>query len=35
LVGALAISRPRLLMAYRRLIAECASWEDALALEPT
>ena len=35
LVGALAISRPRLLMAYRRLIAERASWEDALALEPT
>ena len=35
LVGALALSRPRLLMAYRRLIADRASWEDALALEPT
>jgi NADPH-dependent 2,4-dienoyl-CoA reductase/sulfur reductase-like enzyme len=34
LVGALAFSRPRLLMAYRRLIAERASWEDALAFEP-
>ena len=34
LVGALALSRPRLLMAYRRLIAAGASWEDALALEP-
>jgi NADPH-dependent 2,4-dienoyl-CoA reductase/sulfur reductase-like enzyme len=34
LVGALALSRPRLLMAYRRLIAGGASWEDALALEP-
>jgi NADPH-dependent 2,4-dienoyl-CoA reductase/sulfur reductase-like enzyme len=34
LVGALALSRPRLLMAYRRLIADRASWEDALALEP-
>ena len=35
LVGALALSRPRLLVAYRRLIAERASWEDALAHEPT
>jgi NADPH-dependent 2,4-dienoyl-CoA reductase/sulfur reductase-like enzyme len=33
-VGALAIGRPRLLMAYRRLIADRASWEDALAYEP-
>jgi NADPH-dependent 2,4-dienoyl-CoA reductase/sulfur reductase-like enzyme len=35
LVGALALSRPRLLMAYRRLIADRASWADALVLEPT
>lgn len=35
LVGALALSRPRLLMAYRRLIADRASWEDALATQPT
>ena len=35
LVGALALGRPRLLMAYRRLIADQASWEDALAFEPT
>ena len=35
LVGALALSRPRLLVAYRRLIAGRASWEDALAFEPT
>jgi NADPH-dependent 2,4-dienoyl-CoA reductase/sulfur reductase-like enzyme len=34
LVGALALSRPRLLMAYRRLIADGVSWEDALAYEP-
>ena len=34
LIGALALSRPRLLTVYRRLIAEQASWEDALALEP-
>jgi NADPH-dependent 2,4-dienoyl-CoA reductase/sulfur reductase-like enzyme len=35
LVGALALGRPRLLMAYRRLIADRASWADALVLEPT
>ena len=34
LVGALAVSRPRLLMAYRRLIADQASWDDALAHDP-
>jgi NADPH-dependent 2,4-dienoyl-CoA reductase/sulfur reductase-like enzyme len=34
LVGALAIGRPRLLMAYRRLIADRASWHDALAHDP-
>ena len=27
----LAVSRARLLMAYRRLLAEQASWDDALA----
>jgi NADPH-dependent 2,4-dienoyl-CoA reductase/sulfur reductase-like enzyme len=31
LVGALAFSSPRLLMPYRRLIAQQASWEEALA----
>lgn len=31
LVGALAFSRPRLLMNYRRMISEGASWEEALA----
>jgi 3-phenylpropionate/trans-cinnamate dioxygenase ferredoxin reductase subunit len=31
LVGALAFSRPRLAIAYRRLIAARASWEEALA----
>ena len=31
LVGALAFNRPRQLMAYRRLIAGAASWDDALA----
>jgi NADPH-dependent 2,4-dienoyl-CoA reductase/sulfur reductase-like enzyme len=31
LVGALGFSRPRLVMQYRRMIAERASWEDALA----
>jgi 3-phenylpropionate/trans-cinnamate dioxygenase ferredoxin reductase component len=31
LVGALAFGRPRLLMQYRRLIAERASWDRALA----
>lgn len=31
LVGALAFSRPRLLMNYRRMISERASWEEALA----
>jgi NADPH-dependent 2,4-dienoyl-CoA reductase/sulfur reductase-like enzyme len=31
LVGALAMGRPRLLMQYRRLIAERASWDQALA----
>lgn len=31
LVGALGFSRPRLVMQYRKLIAERASWEDALA----
>ncbi len=31
LVGALAFSRPRQLMAYRRLIAGATSWDDALA----
>jgi 3-phenylpropionate/trans-cinnamate dioxygenase ferredoxin reductase subunit len=31
LVGALGFSRPRLLMQYRRMIAERASWDDALA----
>jgi NADPH-dependent 2,4-dienoyl-CoA reductase/sulfur reductase-like enzyme len=35
LVGALAVSRPRLLMAYRRLIAAGAAWDDALATQPT
>jgi NADPH-dependent 2,4-dienoyl-CoA reductase/sulfur reductase-like enzyme len=34
IVGALAISRPRLLMAYRRMIADRASWEAALAYDP-
>ena len=34
LVGALALSRPRLLTVYRRLIAERASWDDALVFEP-
>ncbi|HKA93022.1 MAG TPA: FAD-dependent oxidoreductase [Acidimicrobiia bacterium] len=31
LVGALGFSRPRLVMQYRRLIADRASWDDALA----
>ena len=31
LVGALGFSRPRIVMQYRRMIAERASWEDALA----
>ncbi len=31
LVGALAFSRPRQLMGYRRLIANATSWDDALA----
>jgi NADPH-dependent 2,4-dienoyl-CoA reductase/sulfur reductase-like enzyme len=31
LVGALGFSRPRVVMQYRRMIAERASWEDALA----
>jgi len=31
LVGALGFSRPRLVMQYRRMIAERTSWEDALA----
>jgi hypothetical protein len=31
LVGALAFSRPRLLMAYRKLLAAKTSFEDALA----
>jgi 3-phenylpropionate/trans-cinnamate dioxygenase ferredoxin reductase subunit len=30
LVGALGFSRPRLVMQYRRMIAERASWADAL-----
>ena len=32
IVGALGFNRPRFVMQYRRLIAERASWEDALAL---
>ncbi|HEY4396180.1 MAG TPA: FAD-dependent oxidoreductase [Acidimicrobiia bacterium] len=31
LVGALGFSRPRIVMQYRRMIAERATWEDALA----
>ena len=31
LVGALAFSRPRLLMAYRKLLAAKTSFEDAIA----
>jgi hypothetical protein len=31
LVGALGFSRPRIVMQYRRMIAERASWDDALA----
>jgi len=31
LVGALAFSRPRLLMAYRKLLAAKTSFEDAVA----
>jgi NADPH-dependent 2,4-dienoyl-CoA reductase/sulfur reductase-like enzyme len=34
LVGCLGFSRPRLVMAYRRLLAEGASWDEALALQP-
>lgn len=34
LTAALAFNRPRLLMAYRRLLAEGATWEQALAHEP-
>lgn len=33
LTGALAFSRPRQLMAYRRMLAESATWEEALASE--
>jgi NADPH-dependent 2,4-dienoyl-CoA reductase/sulfur reductase-like enzyme len=33
LVGCLGFSRPRLVMQYRRLLAEGASWDEALALE--
>jgi 3-phenylpropionate/trans-cinnamate dioxygenase ferredoxin reductase subunit len=33
LVGAVGFGRPRVLMQYRRLVAERASFEDALALE--
>ena len=32
-VACLAFSRPRLVMAYRRLLAEGASWDEALALQ--
>jgi NADPH-dependent 2,4-dienoyl-CoA reductase/sulfur reductase-like enzyme len=32
LVGCLGFSRPRLVMTYRRLLAEGASWDEALAL---
>jgi hypothetical protein len=31
LVGALGFSRPRVVMQYRKLIAQRASWDDALA----
>jgi 3-phenylpropionate/trans-cinnamate dioxygenase ferredoxin reductase subunit len=31
LVGALGFSRPRVVMQYRRMIADRASWKDALA----
>jgi NADPH-dependent 2,4-dienoyl-CoA reductase/sulfur reductase-like enzyme len=31
LVGAVGFSRPRVLMQYRRLVAEGTSWDDALA----
>jgi 3-phenylpropionate/trans-cinnamate dioxygenase ferredoxin reductase subunit len=31
LVGAVAFNRPRVLMQYRRLVAERTSWADALA----
>ena len=34
LVGCLGFSRPRLVMTYRRLLAEGASWDEALALRP-
>jgi NADPH-dependent 2,4-dienoyl-CoA reductase/sulfur reductase-like enzyme len=34
LVGCLGFSRPRLVMTYRRLLAEGASWDEALALQP-
>jgi NADPH-dependent 2,4-dienoyl-CoA reductase/sulfur reductase-like enzyme len=33
LVGCLGFSRPRLVMRYRRLLAEGASWDEALALQ--
>ncbi len=33
LVGCLGFSRPRLVMTYRRLLAQGASWDEALALE--
>ena len=33
LVGCLGFSRPRLVMMYRRLLAEGASWDEALALQ--
>ena len=32
-VGAVGFGRPRVLMQYRRLVAEQASFDDALALE--
>jgi hypothetical protein len=32
LVGALGFNRPRLVMQYRRIIAERGSWDDALQL---
>jgi 3-phenylpropionate/trans-cinnamate dioxygenase ferredoxin reductase subunit len=34
LVGAVGFSRPRVLMQYRRMVAEGASWDDALAAAP-
>jgi hypothetical protein len=32
-VGCLGFSRPRLVMLYRRLLAEGATWDEALALQ--